>query len=63
MAPLEKRMISAHMRRNLGEVALPGWANMPDTDSEPHSTSGVDSANDMSDGSVSTPSVRRKPIR
>jgi len=60
---LLKRIISRHIHRKRGEVRLPGCANMPERESEPHSTDGVERANDMSLGSVSTPSVRRKPIR
>ena len=51
------------MRRNWGERHSPGWAKTAERPREPHSTSGVDSANDMSDSSVSTPSSRKKPIR
>ena len=59
------RTMSESMPRNPDDVYVAGDASKPASPPEPHSTAPPlrDTANDMSDGSVSTPSVLNRPTR
>ena len=62
-ARLPNLRISLIMLRKLGETRFFFCANTAPRPSEPHSTSSVDSAKDMSDRSDSTPSSLKRPTR
>ena len=55
---------------NANHLGVPGYierthtvAKTAEMEREPHSTDGVDKANDMSEGSVPTPNVCKNPSR